>query len=108
MSGKTRTLDCWLDEKSGLPCLMLLGQRGEGMGYVGVPPDHPYYDIDTDLLNLKAHGGIAFANEVFRAEEGSPFSRLFSVYSGDSLYVFGFDCGRGGDFVPAFLCRALR
>lgn len=80
---------------------MLLGDRGEGTGYVGVSPSHPYYDVDTDLLKLKAHGGgVTFAGEVLRTDEENPLTRLFTVYGGDSLYVFGFDCSHANDFVP--------
>jgi hypothetical protein len=43
---------------------------------------------------------LRFAEEVRRSDKESFLASLFSVYDGDSLYVFGFDCGHGDDFIP--------
>jgi hypothetical protein len=47
-----RTVACWLDKTSGYPCLILLGHQGESLGYVRVPPNHPYYGMPRDLAGL--------------------------------------------------------
>lgn len=36
----------WHDESTGLPCLARRGTSGSWCGYVAVPPEHPWYQVN--------------------------------------------------------------
>src|SRR5271170_4491830 len=39
-------------------------RHGYGNGYVGVPPGHPWFNQDYDLINpnISVHGGLTYSN----------------------------------------------
>lgn len=69
----------WMDEGTGLPCLIVRGPVGALCGYVGVPEGHPFHGLGysscrhgacpdkrdycdhTPESILRAHGGVTFA-----------------------------------------------
>ena len=68
----------WIDEATGLDCLIVRGPSGALCGYVGVPPTHPWHGGDygrctaspacvnewcehTPEACLDVHGGITFS-----------------------------------------------
>lgn len=51
----------WLDEASGLPCLIVRGPLGAWCGYVGVPEGHPKHGQEYDDVGADVHGGLTFA-----------------------------------------------
>lgn len=57
----------WLDEATGLPCLIVRGPTGSLCGYVGVPATHRYYGSDYDHVQADAHGGLTFAGKCAEA-----------------------------------------
>lgn len=100
----------WLDEidrlefkSHGLHCIV---SRNDAMGflcgYVAVPPEHAlhgmqYEDVAAIGVRLRAHGGVNYskpcADEVcHEPPPGEP----------DNVWWFGFHCGFGFDYVPAF------
>lgn len=57
----------WLDEATGLPCLIVRGPSGALCGYVGVPRGHPchgkHYDAVYEIVeDLDIHGGLTFSD----------------------------------------------
>lgn len=52
----------WLDEATGLPCLITRNHGGAWCGYVGVPPEHPAHGKDYNDVDVSVHGGLTFAN----------------------------------------------
>ena len=54
----------WLDEETGLPCLMVRGPHGALCGYVGVPRSHPHYGkhYDHESISVEVHWGLTFAD----------------------------------------------
>ncbi len=54
----------WIDEATGLDCLIVRGPLGSLCGYVGVAPGHPYHgkSYGDDGCELSAHGGITFSD----------------------------------------------
>jgi len=112
----------WLDEQSGLPCLIVRGPMGQWCGYVGVPSSHPLFEVGynqihsggfLDLLevwatgelaprpySLEVHGGLTFAD--FCAPEGKEHGICHVVEPGedDRVWWLGFDCGHTGDVHP--------
>lgn len=95
----------WIDEESGLDCLIVRGPSGALCGYVGVPPSHPLFDKDYSEgdsygHNLDCHGGITFSA---RCDPSDDESRHI-CHSGDVanklVYWFGFDCNHIYDLAP--------
>lgn len=52
----------WLDEATGLPCLIVRGPVGALCGYVGVAPEHAFHGKGYDDLDVDVHGGLTFAH----------------------------------------------
>ena len=52
----------WLDEATGLPCLIVRGPVGALCGYVGVPEGHPHFEQKYDDVDVRVHGGLTFAS----------------------------------------------
>ena len=90
----------WIDEATGLDCMIHRNHYGALCGYVGVPPGHPYHHKPYDETGeLDVHGGITYA----------------SLCSGDICHVpepgrphdvwwLGFDCAHLlRDVVPGFM-----
>lgn len=92
----------WVDDATGLQCLILRMSGGALCGYVGVKSHHPLfgknYD-DEEVYDLWCHGGLAFSES---------FAALWSKFEG--YWFFGFDCAHSGDFSPghAAVLRQIR
>ncbi len=89
----------WTDAVTGYACLLTRGPLGALCGYVGVPDDHPWYDVDYDDIEPypDVHGGLTYSSLGQGAichvpEPGEP----------ESLFWLGFDCAHAGDLTPAF------
>ena len=53
----------WTDSRTGYECKILVGPLGCLNGYVNIPKNHPFYNIDDDLditLEIHVHGGVTF------------------------------------------------
>lgn len=115
----------WIDEATGLDCLIHRGPSGSLCGYVGVPEGHPLHGIDYSQCSLPepcgetwcehspmgkidVHGGLTFAdscadgpNEAVGVchipEDGRP----------DHVWWFGFDCAHAWDISPASTARGM-
>ena len=74
--------------------LMQVIQRNQKLyilcGYVELPPNHPLKK-DGERVSFTVHGGITYAGHLQTMTVGSY-----------EKYFVGFDCGHGGDFIPAF------
>jgi hypothetical protein len=101
----------WLDEPDrvewrivgGFVGLLYRSELGAWCGYLGVPPDHPWYGCSQTALDdvLDAHGGITHAGECdghicHVPDPGEP----------EHLWWVGFDCAHAFDLVPGIV-RAL-
>ena len=54
-------------------------KQGWGNGYVGVPPNHPWFGKDYNELDVDVHGGLTFSNKAAPKEQP------------DSYWWIGFD-----------------
>lgn len=72
----------WVDDATGLDCLIVRGPGGAWCGYVGVPNTHPYFEKDYDDCDVRAHGGLTFAD---RCAEPTPerFAQFEARIAGD-------------------------
>lgn len=60
--------------------------HGYACGYIGVPPEHPWYKQEYDDIECTVHGGLTYAGF------GVP-----GTESDKSLWYVGFDTAHGGD-----------
>ena len=92
----------WLDEASGLPCIVKRNPMGNWCGYVGVPAGHKFYQMDYENVDIEhPHGGLTYA-AVCVAEGGPEHSICHIVEPGepDDVWWLGFDCAHHMDVVP--------
>lgn len=119
----------WVDEETGLGCIMLRQTNGTISGYVGVPPEHPLFGFEADAVPLEVsrmvHGGVTYGracevNRYARVASGKPRKERYTVCHvtrtrlvqdyrmaqttedefHEDLWWLGFDTHHSGDFVP--------
>ena len=91
----------WIDEATGLPCLIVRGPSGGLCGYVGVARSHPDYGRGYDDVEVEVHGGLTFANKCQpNAERG--ICHVVAEGEDDDVWWLGFDCAHSGDQTPAY------
>jgi len=76
-------------EHAGLRCLILRDKFLFLGGYVGLPPEHPYFEKHFRDMDVKAHGGLTFSGR----GDGERRTK--------GLWWVGFYCDRPGDRVPS-------
>ena len=106
----------WIDERTGIPCIILRQTNGTLSGYAAVEPGHPLYGYNHDAipseLRVVSHGGLNYAEacnqtmpEAISVCHVEPLKRPHSdmpdrfADDGD-LWWFGFDTNHAYDFVP--------
>lgn len=95
----------WVDESTGLDCLIVRAWHGALCGYVGVRPTHPLYGQPgraSVLAGFRTHARITYAALCEEGDGEEP--RVCCVAeSGRSANVwwFGFDCAHPFDVVPS-------
>ena len=92
----------WIDDATGLDCMIVRNHWGAWCGYVGVPPGHPAHGKNYDEApNVSVHGGLTFAGMCDETED--PAFGICHVPApgrpGD-VYWLGFDCGHAWDIQP--------
>ena len=91
----------WMDEASGLPCLIVRNPSlGHLCGYVGVPPHHPDFCKEYDNVSADVHGGLTFSGFCQKDSEETGICHTVEVFEDDKVYWFGFDCAHWGDMSP--------
>lgn len=102
----------WTDEpdkaqwvSDGLDCLIVRNHQGALCGYVGVPEDHEYFQVDYDGVDydlVQVHGGLTFSNLCNPAPDGD-HKGICHVEQGAAnatVWWLGFDCAHSGDMAP--------
>jgi hypothetical protein len=84
----------WIDEATGLPCLMQRPKHGAWCGYAGVPAGHPWHGREGDAIDADVHGGLTYA---------SGEQPLVAESAAAGRWWVGFDCVHWGDIAPSFL-----
>ena len=120
----------WIDEATGLPCMIDRKELGIFCGYVGVPESHPWHGkhyshplgacteyCSEDVhschcidAKLEAHGGVNFSDHCSPdATESSGVCHIVEPGDADNIWWFGFDCAHAGDLCPgSFSLRFLQ
>lgn len=120
----------WVDEATGMGCIILRQQNGTLSGYVGVGPSHPLFGFETDAVPVGisscVHGSISYGracevNRFERKAHGEPHKERYTIchvthfrlvqeyrtvqttndeFAHEDLWWFGFDTDHAGDLVP--------
>lgn len=119
----------WVDEETGLGCIMLRQKDGTISGYVGVGPEHPLFGFEADAVpvgvSTTVHGGVTYGkacevNRFAREAWGKPRKERYTVCHTtyvrtiqdyrtvqttkdefhEDLWWLGFDTAHPGDLVP--------
>lgn len=112
----------WIDEATGLDCLIVRGPVGALCGYVGVAPTHPWHGKDygqhvgdTECDNefcyehtpgggVEVHGGLTFASSCQKGDEDGPgICHVPEPGRPANVWWFGFDCAHAFDLAPSML-----
>lgn len=100
----------WIDETTGLDCLIVRNPMGALCGYVGVPEGHrlhgvEYYEVDGAI---EVHGGLTFSDSCSPAtEKGEAYGICHVPAPGrpDHVWWFGFDCAHHMDLCPVTVMK---
>jgi len=96
----------WLDEATGLPCLIVRGPQGSLCGYVGVSEGHPSFQSRISDVDVEVHGGLTFADFCStdpRHEQG--ICHVVEPGENDRVWWLGFDCAHAWDLSPGMNAR---
>lgn len=98
----------WPDEATGLPCLIVRAPLSALCGYVGVPRNHPAYEMGYNEVEVDVHGGLSFASKCSEGEEEGTICHVVEPGEPDDVWWLGFDCGHAFDLVPTAQHPSLR
>lgn len=106
----------WIDEATGLDCLMVRNSMGTLCGYVGVPPEHPWHGKHYSQCleacpegdycyghspesQILVHGGITFS-AACQEDRAEGICHVPAPGRPHDVWWFGFDCGHYEDCSP--------
>ena len=93
----------WTDQCTGLPCLIVRNSSGALCGYVGVPPEHPWFGVWYSDVDADVHGGLTFSatcSPAGEADPGGPHVCHLTAPDEPPVWWQGFDCAHMGDVLP--------
>lgn len=95
----------WIDEATGLDCLIVRGPLGAWCGYVGVAPGHPMHGVGYDDVDPypAVHGGLTFSAACQEGAEETGVCHIPEPGRPDSVWWLGFDCGHLNDLIPGMI-----
>ena len=93
----------WQDPTTKLPCLMVRNNLGAWCGYVGVPRDHPAYEVDYNDVAAEVHGSLTYADKCMNEPKERSICHIPGVGESDDVWWLGFDCSHVGDLYPRML-----
>lgn len=92
----------WIDQETGLPCLIVRGPSGALCGYVGVDELHPHFENEYSDVDVEVHGGLTFAGFCAKTDDPSKhICHMVEPGENDRVYWFGFDCAHAWDLSPS-------
>ena len=109
----------WVDEETGLPCLIKRNRLGALCGYVGIDLSHRLYGkhynecIHPDCSHedycdyhkrvegrLSVHGGLTYSDFCMEGDEAKTICHVPEPGEPEPLWWLGFDCAHSGDYCP--------
>lgn len=96
----------WVDEATGMACLVVRSHSGALCGYVGVPEGHRCFQVDYSVVedrhrSVWPHGGLTFSGFCQEGAEEEGICHLVEPGEADRVWWLGFDCAHLGDLAPA-------
>lgn len=92
----------WVDQDTGLDCLIVRNRSGALCGYVGVPAGHPWHGQDYDNVDADVHGGLTYAAPCQENDAEHGICHVPEPGRPDDVWWLGFDCAHFGDLVPRY------
>lgn len=102
----------WIDQATGLDCLINRGPSGALCGYVGVPEGHRLYGVDYDNVRVNnpendgypdVHWGLTYADRCQPSEDPSRGICHTGEVANKNVWWLGFDCAHSGDICPSYM-----
>jgi len=96
----------WIDETTGLDCLIVRNIAGALCGYVGVPPSHKEYGLNYNKSeadgydDFYVHGGLTFSDFCDPSENEETSICHTGDVANPKVWWFGFDCIHLRDLAP--------
>src|SRR5258708_27723199 len=83
----------WVDETTGLDCMIVRSHFGAWCGYVGVTTDHQFYGHGyNDLPYLDVHGWLTFSDSCHdKTDESSGICHIPQEGRPHDIWMIGFD-----------------
>lgn len=97
----------WVDDATGLDCMIVRNRLGALCGYVGVPEGHPWHGVNYNDVSVKVHGGLTYSAPCEEDARECDHTVCHTELPGRPEHVWwlGFDCAHGFDFAPAMVAR---
>lgn len=99
----------FVDEATGLPCLIVRNRGGALCGYVGVPGGHPAFGKNYDDVTqdgggyIDVHGGLTFSDFCQpNQDESKGICHVPGDGEPDQVWWLGFDCAHCDDVSPGY------
>src|SRR4026208_2575071 len=80
----------------GYRCIVRRTDLGHLCGYVGLPPDHKYFEKNYDDVPVDCHGGLTFS-DFWTARD---YGNNIDPSDDDGNWYIGFDAAHAWDLVP--------
>jgi hypothetical protein len=91
----------WVDQATGMPCLIVRNDLGALCGYAGVSPGHPLHGRGYDDADVGVHGGLTYADRCQpTTDEAHGICHVPEPGTPHDVWWFGFDCAHYNDVVP--------
>lgn len=93
----------WVDDATGLDCMIVRNHGGALCGYVGVPEGHAWHGKDYDSLDVEVHGGLTYDGPCQHGKDESEHAICHTSRDGvDNVWWLGFDTAHLMDLCPAY------
>lgn len=90
----------WVDEATGLDCLIVRGPLSALCGYVGVPSGHAWYGKGYFDIKVSVHGGLTYASACDETGKICHSHDKGDNVACEDVWWLGFDCVHLGDLAP--------
>lgn len=90
----------WIDEETGLPCLIVRDASGALGGYIGVFQGHPFFQKHHQVVPIWVHGGLKYS-DFCQTEDEHGISYISDAGRRERFWWFGFTCTQLEDCCPA-------
>lgn len=90
----------WPDPSTGIACLAKRGPAGAWCGYVGVPPGHPWYQLDPHRIGVDGVRELSYGELCEDGPEAASICHVPGPGDPEPLWWIGFHCGYFDDLEP--------